>query len=107
MSGGFQLHPEAYTDIDELCELISEDGPGAAVALRDKINAAIEALVRFPHQGHRRPDLTSLPLHFWRVYDFLIAYASDEQPLWVVAVIQGHPSPRVAAALLRGGENNV
>jgi len=61
--------------------------------------------VRFPHQGQRRTDLTSRPLRFWRVYDYLIAYAPDERPLWVVAVMHGHRSPRVMAAILRGRED--
>lgn len=36
--------------------------------------------------------------------NFLIAYAPDERPLWVVAIIHGSRSPRVMAALLRGRE---
>jgi plasmid stabilization system protein ParE len=63
---------------------------------------AIRRLVPFPHQGHRRPNLTSRPLRFTVVREYLIAYAPDEKPLWVVAVIHGHRSPRVMAAILRG-----
>jgi hypothetical protein len=65
MSGGFHLHPGAYTDI------------------------------------------TSRSLRFWLVNEYLIAYAPDEQPLWVVAVIHGRRSPRVIAAILRDREHNV
>jgi hypothetical protein len=43
-------------------------------------------------------------LRFIRVRDYLIAYAPDEKPLWVVAVIQGHRDPRAIAAILRGRE---
>jgi hypothetical protein len=32
---------------------------------------------------------------------YLIAYAQDEKPLWVVAVMHGRRSPRVMAAILR------
>ena len=39
-----------------------------------------------------------------RVRDYLIAYAPDEKPLWVIAVMHGHRSPRVMAAILRGRE---
>lgn len=101
---GFQLHPEAYTDVDDLWEFIAEDSIDAADRVREKIYDAIQALVSFPHQGHRRTDLTSRPLRFVRVYDYLIAYAPDEHPLWVVAVIHGHRSPRVMAAILRSRE---
>ncbi|HXB73939.1 MAG TPA: hypothetical protein VNY05_37210 [Candidatus Acidoferrales bacterium] len=35
---------------------------------------------------------------------YLIAYAPEEKPLWVVAVMHGRRSPRVMAAILRGRE---
>jgi hypothetical protein len=54
--------------------------------------------------GNRRPDLTSHPLRFTVVHEYLIAYAPDEKPLWVIAVMHGHRSPRVMAAILRGRE---
>jgi hypothetical protein len=37
-------------------------------------------------------------------HDYLIAYAPDEKPLWVGAVIHGSRSPRVMSAILRGRE---
>jgi hypothetical protein len=33
-----------------------------------------------------------------------IAYAPDERPLWVIAVLHGRRNPRVLAAILRGRE---
>ncbi len=60
--------------------------------------------VRFPHQGHRRPDLTSRALRFISVHEYIIAYAPEEKRLWVIAVMHGHRSPRVMAAILRGRE---
>jgi hypothetical protein len=32
----------------------------------------------------------------------LIAYARDEEPLWVIAVVHGRRSPQVMAAILKG-----
>jgi hypothetical protein len=43
-------------------------------------------------------------LRFVHARDYLIAYAPDEKPLGVVAVIHGRRSPRVIAAILRGRE---
>jgi hypothetical protein len=43
-------------------------------------------------------------LRFICVRDYLIAYAPDVKPLWVIAVIHGHRDPRVMAAILRGRE---
>jgi len=34
----------------------------------------------------------------------LIAFAPDEKPLWVAAIIHGSRSPRVMVAILRGRE---
>jgi hypothetical protein len=59
----------------------------------------VEALVPFPHH-HRRPDLTSRPLRFTNVGNYLIAYAPDKRPLWVVAIMHGRRNPRVMAAIL-------
>ena len=67
-----------------------------------EILAAIRDLFPFPGVGHRRPDLTSRPLRFILVREYLIAYASDEKPLWVVAILHGRRSPHVLAAILRG-----
>jgi hypothetical protein len=57
--------------------------------------------VPFPHQGHLRSDLTARPLRFIRVRDYLVAYAPDEKPLSVIAIIHGHRSPGVMSLILR------
>jgi len=104
MARGFELHPLAAQDIAGIWTFIAEDNPRAARRVREDILAAIRALVPFPHQGHKRPDLTSRPLRFTVVREYLIAYAPDEKPLWVVAVMHGRRDPRVMAAILRGRE---
>jgi plasmid stabilization system protein ParE len=101
---GFVLHPLAAQDITDIWAHIADDNPKAARRVREQIFAAVRALVPFPNRGHKRPDLTSRPLRFTVVYEYLIAYAPDETPLWVVAVMHGHRSPRVMAAILRGRE---
>jgi plasmid stabilization system protein ParE len=101
---GYALHPDALADLDELWEYIAGNSIDAADRVVDEIFTALPTLVSFPYSGHRRPDLTSRPLRFRRVRDFLIVYAPDERPLWVVAVLHGRRNPRVMAALLRGRE---
>jgi len=59
-----RFHPEAEADLDAIWEFIAEDSLEAADRMIDAIEATIEALVPFPHQGHRRPDLTERPLRF-------------------------------------------
>ena len=101
---GYAFHPEASVDLREIATYIAFDNPDAALRLVDEIHATISSLVHFPHQGHKRPDLTSRPLRFMIVREYLIAYAPNEKPLWVIAVFHGHRSPRVMAAILRGRE---
>lgn len=101
---GYSFHPEARFDLDEIWEYIRGDSIDAADRVVAEILSAIRALVEFPGQGHRRPELTSRPLRFIVVRDYLIAYAPDEKPLWVVAVMHGKRSPRVMAAILRDRE---
>ncbi|MFI5114492.1 MAG: type II toxin-antitoxin system RelE/ParE family toxin [Terriglobales bacterium] len=104
MSSGYALHPEAFADLDEIRGYIAQDTPDAADRVMSEIFDTIRGLVPFPHQGHRRPDLSSRPLRFALVREYLIAYAPEEKPLWVVAVIHGRRSPRIMAAILRGRE---
>src|ERR1019366_4583802 len=104
MSSGYALHPEAFTDLDDIRDYIAQQNPDAADRVVSEIFDTIRALVPFPSQGHRRPDLTSRPLRFTVVRGYLIAYAPAEKPLWVVAVMPGRRSPRVMAAILRGRE---
>ena len=98
----YDFHPEALLDLGEIWEFIRADNLAADDRLIAEILHAIDALVSFPGQGHRRPDLTSRPLRFIVVREYLVAYAPDEKPLWVVAVMHGRRNPRVMAAILRG-----
>ena len=74
-------------------------------ARADNIRNTIRELVPFPHQGHRRTDLTSRPVRFQTVRKYLIAYAPEEKPLLVLAILHGRRSPRVVAAILRGRDD--
>jgi toxin ParE1/3/4 len=99
---GFVLHPKAHTDLEEIWEYIAADSLDAADGVREEIYEAIQSLVPFPYVGHNRPDLTARPLRFQSVRDYVIAYAPDEKPIAIVAVLHGRRNPRVIAAILRG-----
>jgi plasmid stabilization system protein ParE len=101
---GFELHPGAARDVTDIWEFIAEDNPLAAARVREEILDLVRKLVLFPGQGHKRDDLTSRPLRFQRVRDYLIAYAPDEKPLVVIAVLHGRRNPRIIAGILRGRE---
>ena len=98
----YEFHPEA--DLNDIWGYLAEDNPDAADRTTDRIAAAIDALAPFPYQGHRRSDLTSRPSRFTSVGNYLIAYAQDKKPLWILAIMHGRRSPRVVAAILRGRE---
>jgi len=99
---GFVLHPEAHKDLEQIWEYVAADNLDAADRVREEIYEAIQSLVPFPYIGHNRPDLTARPVRFQSVRDYVIAYAPDEKPLAVLAVLHGRRSPRVIAAILRG-----
>ena len=80
----YLLHPNALCDLEDIWEYIAQDNLDAADRVVEDLLAACETLATSPHLGHSRPDLTSRPLRFWRVRSYLIAYALDEQPLWVL-----------------------
>jgi plasmid stabilization system protein ParE len=58
MSSGYALHPEAFADLDDIRDYIAQENADAADQVMSEIFEAIRGLVHFPHQGHRRPDLT-------------------------------------------------
>lgn len=97
----FVLHPDAVKDLDEIWEYIAADNLEAADRVREEIYDAIQSLVPFPYVGHSRPDLTARSLRFQTTSDYVIAYAPDEKPLAVIAVLHGRRNPRVIAAILR------
>lgn|SRR5487761_2255940 len=101
---GYALHPEALADLESIRQYIADDSPDAADRVISEVFDAIRALVRFPDQGYRRPNLTSRALRFKMVREYAIAYAPGAKPLWVMAVFHARRSPRVIAAILRGWE---
>ena len=104
MSSGYALHPEAFADLNDIRDYIAQENPDAADRVMSEIFDTMRGFVSFPLRGHRRPDLGSRPLRFTLVREYLIAYAPEEQPLWVVAVMHGRRNPRIMAAILRGRE---
>ena len=100
---GNSFQPEAFADHDEIWEYIAQDNADAADRVLAEIHSTLTLLAGSPHIGHRRPDLATRPLRFHVVREeYLVAYASDEKPLWVVAVLHGSRNPRLMSAILRG-----
>ena len=99
---GYAFHPDAFADLDEIWEYIAQNNVDAADRFLADIHSTLITLAGSPQIGHRRPDLTARPLRFHVARDeYLIAYAADEKPVWVVAILHGRRNPRLMAAILR------
>lgn len=99
---GYAFHPDAFADLVEIWEYIAQDNVDAADRVLEDIHTVLRTLATSSHIGHRRPDLTARPLRFHVARnEYLIAYAPDEKPIWVVAVLHGRRNPRLTAAILR------
>jgi plasmid stabilization system protein ParE len=101
---GYALHPDAYQDLDEIRGYLSAGNSDSADRILNEIFETIRRVTRLRTQGQRRPDLTNRELRFAHVGDYLIAYAPDEKPLWIVAILHGHRSPHRMAGILRTRE---
>ena len=99
---GYAFHPDALADLDEIWEYIAQDNIDAADRVLADIHTVLRMLAASSHIGRRRPDLTARPLRFHVARDqYLIAYAPDEKPLWVLGIFHGGRNPRLMAAILR------
>ena len=58
----FVLHQEAFADLREIGDSFSADDTAVADRILTEIRDAIRMLVKYPHAGHARPELTSKPV---------------------------------------------
>ncbi|MEP6716118.1 MAG: type II toxin-antitoxin system RelE/ParE family toxin [Terriglobia bacterium] len=86
---GYALSVDADFDLDDIWEYIAADSIDAADRWLGKLFDAFDALGRTPGIGHRREDLTELPVLFWSVGAYLVIYRAERHPIEIVAVIQG------------------
>jgi len=86
----FVVSPHAADDLNEIWQYLSEE---ASVEVADrtlqKLAEAFASLASMPGKGHRREDLTGLPLHFLLVEPYLVIYQRDASPLAIHAVLHG------------------
>jgi antitoxin ParD1/3/4 len=90
MTPRFVLSPVAADDLVNIWQYIREQ---SSVKLADRVESVIREkilfLARNPRTGHRRKELTDLPLRFFPVYLYLIVYRAEMKPLQVVAILHG------------------
>jgi plasmid stabilization system protein ParE len=96
---GYRLVPSAIDDLNEiLLSLAEHAGWNASMNVEEDLFAAFERLGQTPGLGHRRPDLTPLPLFFYTLDPYLLVYLRDAEPVSIVAVLH---SSRNVRKLLR------
>ena len=64
---GYVLGKDAALDLDCIWEYIAQDSVDAADRWIARLFEAFEALGLSPGMGHRREDLTRLPVLFWPI----------------------------------------
>jgi plasmid stabilization system protein ParE len=87
------------SDLDAIWEYIAQDTIDAADRWIGRLFDAFEAIGRTPGVGHRRGDLTDLPVLFFPVGAYLIIYRESGAAVEIVAVTQG---ARDVPSFLRG-----
>lgn len=85
----YVLGRDSERDIDALWEYVAKDSLQAADRFITRLFDAFETLARNPGMGHKREDLTKLPVLFWPVGNFLIIYRAERSQVEIVAVVHG------------------
>ena len=88
--GQYQLTPDAVDDLDEIWRFIAEGNEQAADRVENEILAACAWLADGPGRGHRRTDITGLPVRFWslvRYSNYTIVYGPETKPLQIIRIL--------------------
>jgi len=90
MSSRFILSGPAWQDVDEiLTYVLEQSGVQRAQQVNDRLHEAFQKLAETPSLGHKREDLTLLPVLFYAVWSYLVIYKPDTRPLEIVRVLHG------------------
>jgi plasmid stabilization system protein ParE len=86
----FVVSPHAADDLNGIWLYLAEEA-GEEIADRSLLRLAesFARLAEDPGVGHRRSDLTRLPLHFLFVEPYMVIYQRDRSPLAIHAVLHG------------------
>lgn len=94
----FVISPAAERDVIEIGAYVEKDNPAAAAKLVAEIYDRFPRLAERPAIGHRRTDLTTLPVRFWAVRGrYMIVYRGEAAPIEIVRVLSAY---RDIAAIL-------
>jgi toxin ParE1/3/4 len=95
----FQLAEDAIFDIDAIwLYLLEKEGVETADRVVTELFKTFYKLADIPNSGHRRADLTSNKVLFYRVFSYLVIYEPESNPLQILGVLHGK---RNVARILR------
>jgi antitoxin ParD1/3/4/toxin ParE1/3/4 len=89
---GYRLTSRAETDLFAIWAYIARDSIDSADRVEHAIYSACAFLAENSLAGHRRSDLTNLPVLFWAVVKYpryVIVYNPTTRPLEIVRILHG------------------
>jgi plasmid stabilization system protein ParE len=86
----FQLTEEAILDIDAIwLYLLGRENLETADRIVTNLFKGFYKLADNPRIGHRRADLTSRRVLFYKVFSYLVIFDPDSRPLQILGVLHG------------------
>lgn len=68
---------QAKEDIERVYNDLLLKNPQVAEDLIKNVDRHLNILEQFPEAGHKRTDLTELPVRFWAIQNYLLIYQVD------------------------------
>lgn len=87
---GYRLTKQSEQDLHGIWAYIARDNSGAADKFLEALFETFSRLSEYPHIGQQREILTSQPLRFFPVGNYLIAYRPDIKPLEIYRVLSDY-----------------
>ena len=86
----FQLTEDAILDIDAIwLYLLNKEGLETADRVVTEFFKGFYKLAEIPNSGHRRADLTSKRVLFYRIFSYLVIYEPGSKPLRILGILHG------------------
>ena len=86
----FTLTDDAIFDIDAIwLYLLDREGVETADRIVTELFKGFYKLAEIPNSGHRRADLTSRSVLFYKIFSYLVIYQPGTTPLQILSVLHG------------------
>ena len=86
----FRLTEDAVVDIDAIwLYLLEKESVETADRIVTELFKGFYKLADIPNIGHRRADLTSKQVLFYRLFSYLVIYEAGSKPLQILGVLHG------------------